>query len=129
MKRIVLTISCLFISVALHAECQESELEISNIISDSRFLQKDVVVGLRCLLNMPSAEITLVSLSNSESKTARLYALIGLRHLKSKNYALALEQVVDDHTKFEYVGSDYYRETTISEVAKDIDQGLYDFHE
>jgi hypothetical protein len=127
MKNILIIFIILF-SPALYADCEQTDEEIFLTISEAEFLQKEAVVGLRCLIDMPNSESILLRLANSENKLAWLYAVIGLKEINSKEYINVLSNMKKENYSFMYKGSDYFRETTIAEQAMAIEQGEYVFY-
>jgi len=108
------------------AECDVTPEDITNYKS-ARFLQRDAVVTLKCIVESPEAEKYLLEIQRFNNPTAQLYAVIGYREIDSKAYPSVISRLKNNSTSITYYGGDYIHESTVRDEAVAIEKGEYSF--
>jgi hypothetical protein len=82
-------------------------------------------LAFREVLKRPSAEKDFLELLSKGNAQGRCYALVGLRHLNRKAYAVLAERFAHDKTKVSTIGGCIVMVQPMSSVAATIGAGRY----
>lgn len=117
----------LLYSCVTYAGCKFSDEDAYNTLQSSKFVLEGPDAGdsFKCLMASKKNNELFYKLATEGTKYGRLYGAIGLYNLKSIHIDEVLGKLKNDNTSLTYY-SDHIYETTVKDVAIDIENGEYE---